>query len=169
MNERRNLLVAIDGSPSAEEAVRYVGRMMAGQPSVRVHLLHVLPPVPPQFREHGGTPSAMEEDAPGARLKIERDEWTQAQISQTRPLFEQAERILAEAELAASTFEEECRPPTDLKGLSDVCLEAAREAGCDTIVVGRKSFSWLGEHWHHHVCHEIVRHGEGFTVWVVCS
>lgn len=168
MNERRGLLVAIDGSPAAKEAIRYVATMMAGQPSVEVHLLHVLPPVPPRLREHRGAGSATEEDALGAKLKLERDDWEQEQISQTRPLFEQAERIMADAGLATSMFEEECRLPTDSEQLSEICVKAARNAGCNTIVVGRESFSWLGEHWHQHLCHEIVRRGEGFTVWVVC-
>jgi len=169
MNERRGLLVAIDGSPAAEEAIRYVGTMMAGQPSVEVHLLHVLPPVPPTLREHGGAGSAAEEEALGTKLELERKDWEREQVNYSQPLFERAEFVLAEAGLATSMFEEVCRLPTDAEQLSEICLKAARNAGCNTIVVGRKSFSWLGERWHHHLCHEIVRRGEGFAVWVVCS
>ncbi len=169
MNERCSLLVAIDGSPAAEEAIRYVGTMMAGKPSVEVHLLHVLPPVPPQLREHGGARSAAEEDALSAQLKVDRDDWAREQINLSQPLFEEAEYILAEAGLATRTFEEECRLPTGTEQLSEICVKAARSAGCNTIVVGRKSFSWLGELWHQHLCHEIVRRGEGFAVWVVCT
>lgn len=169
MNEQRSLLVAVDGSPAAEEAIRYVGTMMAGHPSVQVHVLHVLPPVPPRLREHGGAGSATEEDELGAKLKLDRDDWAQEQISHSQPLFEQAEFILAEAGLATSMLEEECRLPTDSEQLSEICVKAARNAGCNTIVVGRESFSWLGERWHQHLCHEIVRRGKGLTVWVVCT
>ncbi|MDX2342520.1 MAG: universal stress protein [Acidimicrobiia bacterium] len=169
MNEKRGLLVAIDGSPAAEDAIKYVGTMMAGQPSVEVHLLHVLPPMPPRLREHGGASSATEEQALGAKLELERNDWEREQISHSQPLFEQAEFVLAEAGLATSMMEEECRLATDSEQLSEICLKTARNAGCNTLVVGRESFSWLGERWHQHLCHEIVRRGEGFAVWVVCT
>jgi hypothetical protein len=143
--------------------------MMARQPSVEVHLLHVLPPVPPRLREHGGAGSATEEEALGTKLELERKDWEREQISHSQPLFEQAEFILAETGLATSMFEEECLLPTDTEQLSEILLKAARNAGCNTIVVGRESFSWLGERWHQHLCHEIIRHGKGLTVWVVCS
>jgi nucleotide-binding universal stress UspA family protein len=171
MSEQRRLLVAIDGSPAAKEAIRYVGTMMAGLSSaqVQVHLLHVLPPVPPRFREHGGAGSPAEEQALGDELEVDRDDWAREQVNLSQPLFAEAESILAEAGLATKALEEECRLPTGPEQLSEICVKAAQAAGCDTIVVGRKSFSWLGELWHQHLCHEIVQRAGGLTVWIVCT
>ena len=46
-------------------------------------------------------------------------------------------------------------------------LQAGRKDGCSTIVVGRESFSWLKEMFHHHVADELVRKAHGLTIWVV--
>lgn len=36
-----------------------------------------------------------------------------------------------------------------------------------TIVVGRQSFSRLRDLFHYHVANELVRKGQGFSIWVV--
>lgn len=37
----------------------------------------------------------------------------------------------------------------------------------DSIVVGRRSHSWLREVVQHHIADELVRQGASFTIWVV--
>jgi K+-sensing histidine kinase KdpD len=46
-------------------------------------------------------------------------------------------------------------------------LSLARSRKCDTVVIGRKSLSWLGELIHGDPAEELVRQGKGFTIWVV--
>jgi len=46
-------------------------------------------------------------------------------------------------------------------------LALARARGCDTVVIGRRSLSWLGELTNTHPAEELVRQGKGFTIWVV--
>jgi hypothetical protein len=38
---------------------------------------------------------------------------------------------------------------------------------CDTVVIGRKSLSWLGQLIHGDPAEELVRRCKGLTVWVV--
>jgi len=38
---------------------------------------------------------------------------------------------------------------------------------CDTVVIGRKSLSWLGDLIHGDPAEELIRQGKGFTIWVV--
>jgi nucleotide-binding universal stress UspA family protein len=38
---------------------------------------------------------------------------------------------------------------------------------CDTVVIGRKSLSWLRELIDGDPAEELVRRGKGFTIWVV--
>jgi K+-sensing histidine kinase KdpD len=46
-------------------------------------------------------------------------------------------------------------------------LKLARARKCDTVVIGRKSLSWLGKLIDGDPAEELVRQGKGFTIWVV--
>jgi hypothetical protein len=46
-------------------------------------------------------------------------------------------------------------------------LKLAQMRKWDTVVIGRKSLSWLGELIHGDPAEELVRQGKGFTIWVV--
>jgi hypothetical protein len=46
-------------------------------------------------------------------------------------------------------------------------LDLARMRKCDTVVIGRKSLSWLRELIERDPAEELVRLGQGFTIWVV--
>ena len=46
-------------------------------------------------------------------------------------------------------------------------LKLAQMRKCDTVVIGRKSLSWLGEVIDGDPAEELVREGKGFTIWVV--
>ncbi len=46
-------------------------------------------------------------------------------------------------------------------------MEAGRVKKCNTVVLGRKSFSWLKEIFQRHVADEWVRHAHNLTIWVV--
>jgi nucleotide-binding universal stress UspA family protein len=46
-------------------------------------------------------------------------------------------------------------------------LALARTRRCDTVVIGRKSLSWLGKLIDGDPVDELVRQGVGFTIWVV--
>ncbi len=49
----------------------------------------------------------------------------------------------------------------------DDILDVARDKKYDTVVFGRRSFSWLKEMFHRHVADELVKKGQGLTLWVV--
>jgi K+-sensing histidine kinase KdpD len=46
-------------------------------------------------------------------------------------------------------------------------LEAAQAESCDTIVVGRETFTGLDRIFKHHVADDLIRRGQGYTIWVV--
>ena len=46
-------------------------------------------------------------------------------------------------------------------------LEAAQADRCETIVVGRHSFTMLQRIFTHYVADELLRRGQGYTIWVV--
>jgi hypothetical protein len=57
--------------------------------------------------------------------------------------------------------------PLDARHVARETLNMARERGYGTIVVGRHSFAGLRRLFAHNVGEELVRTGEGVTVWVV--
>ena len=67
------LLVVIDGSDVSIRAARYVGTFIGRRRQFRVCLVHVLPPLPPALREHGGSSNTLEEKRLGMALRAERD------------------------------------------------------------------------------------------------
>jgi len=46
-------------------------------------------------------------------------------------------------------------------------LRLARARKCDTVVIGKKSLSWLRELIDGNPAEELVRQGKGFTIWVI--
>ena len=49
------ILVAVDGSKDSTRAGKSVGQLLRSTPDVTVTLFHVLTPLPPMLREHGGS------------------------------------------------------------------------------------------------------------------
>ena len=52
--EVERLLLVIDDSPSCVNAVKYTAKMLGHRRGFRIHLLHLLPPLPPELLEFGG-------------------------------------------------------------------------------------------------------------------
>jgi len=56
---------------------------------------------------------------------------------------------------------------SNVDSLVSEILEAAREENCDTIVVGRETFTGLDRIFKRHVADDLIRRGRGYTIWVV--
>jgi len=127
----------------------------------------VLDPLPPQFTEFRGAENGREE----ARLERELVEKQELVIVKSEkeawPTLERAKSILRKAGMSAEAIETEFWVSVNRGDLTHDILEAARLSDCCTIVVGRESFSWLRELFHHHVADELVRKAQGFTLWIV--
>lgn len=168
-SERKHgILIAVDGSDAAEHTLRYVGRMMAGRSDVGVRLLHLLPPVPPDLLEHGGSEDPTTERDLNRRVRQARDEWIEATKKKAQPILEHAKEVLA-ASLPRDAVTTECRASVDQVAIARDCIEAASDSGCGTIAIGRESMPWHREIFHTHACDELVKHAKGVTVWVVES
>ena len=57
--------------------------------------------------------------------------------------------------------------PVSGEALDATILEAAQQAQCGTVVVGRTAFSWLQELWHAHLADTLLQQAKGCTLWVV--
>jgi hypothetical protein len=159
-NHKHGVLVALDDSEAAEVALRYVSHMTAGRPEFRIHLLHLLRPVPRSLR--GGDDAEEDEE-----LRDARGRWITQAEERVQPLFERAREELEAGGIAPADIATECRLSFADVSVARDCIEAARNNGCWTIAIGRESLPWYRDLFHRHACDEIVRHAAGFTVWVV--
>lgn len=82
-------------------------------------------------------------------------------------VFDQAKRILEEAGVPPESLETQFGISVSQGDVVTDLLDEARENDFGTIVAGRRSFSALRELFEHHLADELVRHGQGLTIWVV--
>lgn len=157
MSEEMRVMVAVDDSAGSERALDYAGALLGNVPHARLCLLHVLGPLPAELASTE-PPSDDQRDAQAA--------WMMEAREGARPLLERAKQALLGAGIGGDAVESHTvdSPEGDL---AKAILAAAREARCDTIVVGRDAISWAPQLFHRHVGEDVVHEGRGVAVWVV--
>lgn len=163
----KNILVSVDDSDASTRAVRYVADMIGDREGFRIRLFHVLPPLPPDLLEFGGTENPKVERSLDRSIEAKRDEWLDAAQKATQPVFDRAKSILENAGVPSESLETQFGISVIEGDVVTDILDEARENDFGTIVAGRHSFSALKELFQHHLADELVRHGQGMTLWVV--
>jgi hypothetical protein len=153
------LLVVVDESPATAKALRYVAEMAAGRPNFRICLAHSLPPPPRQLTEIRG--------AEKGRLRAYRSRWISADDKTEQRALDRANEILMKGGIEARAIKAHyCYLVDGTRATRDI-LALALAQKCDTVVIGRRSLSWLGNLINTDPAEELVRRGKGFTIWVV--
>jgi len=93
--------------------------------------------------------------------------WTQDADNAAQALLQKATSLLSRAGVQPDSMETLVHQSVNHEDLIDDILEAAKEKKCQTIVVGRSSFSWIKEMLNRHLADELVRKASGVTIWVV--
>jgi nucleotide-binding universal stress UspA family protein len=163
MSVYHNLLIAVDDSAATARAVTYVASIVGRHRDVRLLLFHVAP-ILPEWLECGGGKNPQAEDNREAELATSRLDFL---ADLAHAVFAQAQAILDRAGVPASAVNTHVLTTINGEDVIQNLLEAAQTHACDTIVVGRQSHSWLRELVQHHLADELVRQGEGLTIWVV--
>ncbi len=167
MKGKKKILVAVDASKDSMRAVNYVASIIEGQIDFTVCLLHVLGPVPPELSEFRGSEDPWMEEELEKELENKRIRWIETSKKKALPWLEKAKSIFEKARLPAKAIETEFWIDCSREGLMADLIEAGRARKCNTVVVGRKSFSWIKEIFQHHVADQLVRHAHNLTIWVV--
>jgi nucleotide-binding universal stress UspA family protein len=157
----RKVLLPIDASEGAMQAVRYVGGMLSGSTRVNVTLFHAMRGLD-VFMQGFGESFVLSHDRDWlARV----DQELEAAQKEMDHAFDQARRVLVTAGLDAD------RIATKLvKGVSSragTIAEEARDNGYDTIVMGRRGLSRIQEFFMGRVSSKVIQMAKGLTVWVV--
>ena len=164
MSDKQKMLVAVDDSDASRRAVSYVASFLSSCTDVSVFLLHVLPYLPPETLEWGGTA----EPAKEAELLVEKKAQFVAEAEKTaQPMLDQSRRALSEAGVPEHAIETQFYPSVATIEIVDDILEVARQGSFGTIVLGRDYWPRFKEAFRHHICHELIKKARGVSVWVV--
>jgi nucleotide-binding universal stress UspA family protein len=165
MAHNKRILVAVDKSEASGRAVAYVADLLAGQPGFHVGLFHL--EAPPRMLEWGGSEDPEVEDRVEAQRSRAYQEMEEALREKGESLLRRSQALLSDRGVETTVLPVQWDEPLDRKNLAEDILQAAREGDSGTVVVGRHSYSGLKRLFHHHVGEELVRKGDGVTVWVV--
>ena len=131
----KKMLVAVDDSKGAMKAVEYVGRHFGGEGDLQITLVHVLPNLPAIFWDEGHILT----DAEKKDRKKVVDLWLAKQKKKIDPVLKKAMKSLTQKGIdpdgILTTF------VSDSTDTSESLLEAAKDGGYQTIVLGRRGAS----------------------------
>ena len=163
------LLIVVDESSSSKSAVEYVARVLSGRRGFQLCLAHFLPPLPPILLEFGGAEDPAKERRLDMQLKTDQQQWIVAARNKAEPTLNWARAKLRKAGLPATSLTTQFSDPaSEENSVSEEILELARRNKCRTIVVGRRSLSWLrrittGKG----LAEKLVQRGKDLTLWIV--
>jgi nucleotide-binding universal stress UspA family protein len=159
---KTKILLAVDQSKSAMNAVRYVANLFKNQPDVSITLLHVFLPY------LHGTPLEPAHPESEEEYGITKKFWEEAQHASGEKCLVQARKILTGTGLSDHQIQTKSIEP--LPAISDVAHEILKESekgGYGTIVLGKRGLSAIEHFMIGSVTEKIVRHAKGHTVWVI--
>lgn len=155
-SRKKRILVALDASKQAFEAVRYVGQMFpAGR--AEITLFHVLNLIPEDFSELGGTPDSLPH---GVDFKT----WELQQRKEIEDFMEKSGMLLVSQgykkdAVTVMVKEREVGVARDIMKLA--------RGGYDALVLGRRGLSDLKGLLFGSVANKLVSHLQQVPVWLV--
>ena len=88
-------------------------------------------------------------------------------LAEGKALLQRYQAILVEKGIDTVVLMVQFEEPLNRKNIADSILKTAEERDYGTVVVGRHLFSLWESFFQDHVGEELVRTGEGITIWVV--
>src|ERR1700720_426593 len=98
-----SLLVILDDSAASKRAVKYVGKIVGKRKGIRIFLLHVLPPLPPELVEHGGAENPGKEAGVDVNQKAEQNRRISLSNKASQKRLDEARALLRIAGVSAET------------------------------------------------------------------
>lgn len=152
----KKLLLAIDGSKNSLTALEEVGRLFQTCPEVSLVLFHVLPPIPPIYREE----SLMDPMAQKHLLQ-----WKEKQQEAVEGVLKKSKERLIKSGWPESQVL--IRSQEKRIGVARDILFEAEKGIYDALVIGRRGLSKVEEFFLGSVSNKIVQGAKELPVWVV--
>ncbi len=165
--QRKTILIVVDGSAAARRALAYVARMVGRRRGFRLHLIHLLPPLPPQLLESRGAEDPKTEDELSDQLKLKQRRWISTVEAAARSTLITLQAMLRDAGIAAKAIDARFSHPVGIRDVANEVLDLAQVHQCGTVVVGRDHVSWLSQLLRSDLAEELLRRAKGHTLWVV--
>jgi nucleotide-binding universal stress UspA family protein len=162
-----NLLVVIDSSEASARAVRYLARFFGERRDARFCLTPLTPRLPATLLETGGAEEPEREHRIESELRQAQERWMADTVDSSADVVGLATTMLCRAGAPAEAISVCQTSPQDNQTLVDELLIVAREARCQTIVVGHFAHSWFSGMGGGHLAEHLVRAAKGLAVWVV--
>jgi nucleotide-binding universal stress UspA family protein len=162
MTSNERILIAVDDSRASTKAVQYCARILRRTANCDVRLFHIVEPIGPLWIcMHGTLSTKSSAPAGDARAHLIGEA-----KKRSRPVLGKMLRALTTAGLKQHRIESTWFVSAREDTLVFELLKLAREEQYGTVVVGRTALPWYRELFHHHLAEQLVRHGEGLSVWV---
>jgi nucleotide-binding universal stress UspA family protein len=146
----KRIIIALDDSARAFNAVEYVGSLLGNRNDVALCLLHIYPEPPPDYYRSGGT----------------LDAYKKAQAELAQKLFDRAEKALVRHGVKPSAITSRCLM-ADQKSISAAILDMQEREHYGTIVVGKRGIPKAEEFLFGSISNALVHTGKDIAVWVI--
>ncbi len=150
MNDWRNVLIAVDDTPTSENTLKYTADILGKLEATRICLLHIYPEPPPGYYSSGKS----------------LDDYRQEKEEKAAPFIHRAKEILQQAGIdTKSIFTMDSM--ADHATISQAILDIQTEGKYGTIIVGKRGVSKAEEFLFGSISSALVHHSKDCTVWVV--
>jgi len=144
------ILIAVDKTPTAMNAVKYVGTIIGTLNPPHISLLYVYPEPPPNFYQTGGLLPDYEKQKKELAEQI----------------FHESRSVLKECGVEPENVDAVTRMASG-ETISQTILEVQKEGLYGTVVVGKRGVSKAEEFLFGSISNALVHSSGDFTVWVV--
>ena len=165
MSNRKRILVAADASAGSRRAVNYVADLLEDAPDLQIGLVNF--ESPPTMSEWGGSEDPEIENRVDSERSYAFDEMEKESVDKGNVVLQHVRRFFAEKRIELTELLVKFEQPLDPKHLADCILKTAKEHDYETVVVGRESFSSPTRPFDRRVGEELIRNGDGVTIWIV--
>lgn len=152
----RKLLLAVDDSLPSKNAVRYAGRMMAGDPEAHFDLLNVQPAI---------SGFLLDEARHKASTRRKLDELFAKNVASSHDLLAGLKQVLASAGVAEDRITVHTAPRH--LGVDKDILDFGVQRRYDAIVIGRRGASGLKDVLFGSVSNNVIQQSKILPVWVI--
>jgi nucleotide-binding universal stress UspA family protein len=165
MPNTKRILIAVDSSGASRRTINYVADLLGGKFDFHVGLIHL--ELPPRMLEWGGSEDPQIEERVSSERAEAYGQLEKEAVMNGKAFLQRYKTFLVDRKIDVASVLVQFEEPLEPKNITEHILNTARERDYGTIVAGRHAFSGLKRLFLHHVADELVKRGEGFTVWVV--
>ncbi len=150
MNDWKNVLIAVDDTPTSENALKYTADIIDKLKATRICLLHIYPEPPPGYYSSGKS----------------LDDYRQEKETKATAFIHRAKDILLQSGIEAQSIITMYHM-ADHATISQAILDIQTEGEYGTIIVGKRGVSKAEEFLFGSISSALVHHSKDCTVWVV--